>query len=224
VLGLTLAFTGLSATLATPGDDHNHKHAKVDEAAPAFSLKDTKGTEHTLASLSGKTVVIEWFNPDCPYCMGVYKNGIVADTIKQLKEIDPSIVYMAINSTANKPADEVKAQSDAFLTEHKVEIPVLMDYAGDVGHAYDARTTPHMFVIDGKGVLRYQGAYTDDSSFKKADYANYVVNAVRQIKNGETVSPNYNKPWGCSVKYAKKGNQPDGPDKSTKTPGGAKPN
>jgi peroxiredoxin len=202
VLGLSLAVLGAAAWA---GDDKGKeaKGAKVGEAAPAFTLKDTKGQTHNLSDFAGKIVVIEWFNNDCPYCVGVYEKGVVKKTLDQLKEIDAGIVYLAINSTANKPMEDVVLGSDEFLAKNNINIPMLMDYDGKTGHAYGAKTTPHMFVIDDKGVLRYQGAFTDDSSAKKADATNYVITAVQQIKAGETVSPDYVKSWGCSVKYAK---------------------
>jgi peroxiredoxin len=198
ILGLSLALVGSGAAFAQK--DTKKAAAKVGEAAPAFTLKDTKGTEHKLSEYAGKTVILEWFNPDCPFCEGVYKKGLVKKTIDDCKAIDPNIVYIAVNSTANKPEDEVVAISDKFLTEQKMtSIPVLMDYSGATGHAYGAKTTPHMFIIDGKGTLVYAGALTE--KFDKEDSTNYVVNAVKQMKAGETVAPSTTKSWGCSVKY-----------------------
>jgi peroxiredoxin len=229
------ALMGLSLALVAnvwAGDEKASKNevAKVGEAAPAFTLKDTKGTEHKLSDFAGKTVVIEWFNPDCPFCRGVYDNGVVKKTLDELKTIDPSVVYLAINSTAkgmNGPVSkqDVIATSDKFLAEHNMtQIPVLIDHEGTVGHAYGAKTTPHMFIIDGKGTLRYAGAFTDDPKGDKKDKptTNYVVNAVKQIKAGETVSPDSTKSWGCGVKYADKGEgmgKPEGaPHKGTDKP------
>jgi peroxiredoxin len=208
VLGLSVAVLGAAAWTGDKDKKDEKAAAKIGQPAPAFTLKDTKGTDHTLSDFSGKIVVIEWFNPDCPYCKGVYEKGIVKTTLDQLKEVDPGIVYLAINSTTFGPGgaytrDEVIEQSDSYLAAQKISIPVLIDYEGTTGRAYDAKTTPHMFVIDDKGVLRYHGAFTDDNNFKKTDYTNYVVDAVKQIKAGETVSPDYVKSWGCGVKYAK---------------------
>jgi peroxiredoxin len=202
VLGLSLALLGASAW----ADKEAKTTAKVNEPAPAFTLKDTKGVDHKLSDYAGKIVVLEWFNPDCPFCEGVYKNGVVKKTIDEIKKIDSNVVYLAINSTAqNKTKEEVIASSDKFLNDQKMtSVPVLVDFEGTTGHAYGAKTTPHMFVIDTKGVLRYAGAITDDKSFKKTDATNYVINAVRQIKNGETVSPDNTQSWGCGVKYANK--------------------
>jgi peroxiredoxin len=208
-LGLSLALMGGAAAFADKEQKDTKETkkatAKVGEAAPAFTLKDTKGTEHKLSDYAGKTVIIEWFNPDCPFCEGVYKKGIVKKTIDEAKAVDPNVVYIAVNSTANKPEDEVVATSDKFLSDQKMtSIPVLMDYSGTTGRAYGAKTTPHMFIIDGKGTLVYAGALTE--KFDKEDSTNYVINAVKQMNAGETVTPSTTKSWGCSVKYASNNN------------------
>jgi alkyl hydroperoxide reductase subunit AhpC len=120
---------------------------------------------------------------------------------KELKALDKDLVHLAINSTHYM--DE-KAGAK-YLKSYKLEMPALNDLDGTVGHLYGARTTPHMFVIDREGVLRYTGAIDDDSSGKKGEEAtNYVVNAVQQIVAGETVSPDQTRSYGCGVKYAKK--------------------
>ncbi|MHC4766083.1 MAG: thioredoxin domain-containing protein, partial [Planctomycetota bacterium] len=93
----------------------------------------------------------------------------------------------------------------AYFKTHKIDAPVLIDRDGKVGHLYGAKRTPHMFVVDAKGILRYQGAIDDDSSGDKGDRAtNYVVQAVRQIAAGDTVTPDVTRAYGCSVKYAPK--------------------
>lgn len=175
--------------------------AKIGAAAPAFTLKDPTGKEYKLADFAGKIVVLEWINPDCPYCVRVYKDGLIAKTIKEIKAIDKDVVYVGINSTNYMGPDKTAA----FAKEHKLDFPTLVDQDGTAGHTYDARTTPHLFVIDAKGVLRYQGALDDDKFGKKAEKSepvtNYVVNAVKQIKAGETVSPDQTQPYGCNVKY-----------------------
>lgn len=201
-LGLGVALLSLTAALAPIGDDH----AKLGEKAPEFKLSDLDGKQHSLTDFAGKTVVLEWTNPSCPYIVGSYQSGVVADTVSAMKKMGDDYVYIAINSTARGVTKEgVIRQNTAFLTEHGVDIPVLVDFEGEVGHMYGAKTTPHVYVIDGDGVLRYNGAYTDDKSFSKDadDRTNYVLNALNQIAAGETVSPDYVKPWGCGVKYAK---------------------
>ena len=186
--------------------------AVVGKAAPNFALKDTKGAMHQLSDFSGKYVVIEWFNPGCPYCRAIYDEGVVEETIKQMKAIDSDSVYLAINSTANQPKEFVITQSDEFMTKQEMEdIPVLLDYDGTVGRMYEARTTPHMYLIDPKGVLVYAGAITDDRNFDRGDKAtNYIVEAARRSAGNETVVPATVRPWGCSVKYADGGSRRGG--------------
>ncbi|MHC4804478.1 MAG: redoxin domain-containing protein, partial [Planctomycetota bacterium] len=90
-----------------------------------------------------------------------------------------------------------------WIRRYELEYPILLDFDGDVGRLYDARKTPHMYVIDKEGILRYHGAIDDNKFLSKPEdqMTNYVVNAVRQIVEGETVTPEYTKPYGCSVKY-----------------------
>jgi len=195
LIGLS-AFVAVAAALSPVADK-----AKVGESAPAFTLKDTSGTERSLKDYEGKNVVLQWMNYDCPVCRRVMERGVVKKMVETLKELDENIVILGINSTKSldiaKTAEYLKKNG---MAEH---ITALIDQDGTVGKLYDARTTPHMFVIDGKGVLRYNGAIDDDQSGSKGDEAtNYVVNAVRQILAGETVTPDTTRPYGCSVKYA----------------------
>jgi len=92
----------------------------------------------------------------------------------------------------------------AYLKKHDIEAPGLVDREGTVGKMYDARTTPHMYIIDKEGVLRYSGAIDDDQSGRSDSPTNFVVQAMRQIAAGETVAPDSTRPYGCSVKYASK--------------------
>jgi peroxiredoxin len=173
--------------------------AAVGEPAPAFTLNDSAGKAHALADYSGKIVVLQWINPDCPVCRRVCSSGKVAAMRKQLDEIAGNVVYLAVNTT-HYMEPSVGA---AYFKKHKIDAPVLIDRDGKVGHLYAARRTPHMFVIDAKGVLRYQGAIDDDANGDKGDRAtNYVVRAVRQIVAGETVTPDVTRAYGCTVKYA----------------------
>jgi hypothetical protein len=119
---------------------------------------------------------------------------------KQLEEIAPGgVAHLAINSTYLMES----SVGEAYLKTHKVDAPVLIDGDGTVGHLYDAKRTPHLYVIDAEGVLRYQGAIDDDPRGDKGDKAtNYAVQAVRQIVAGETVAPDITPSYGCTVKYA----------------------
>jgi peroxiredoxin len=204
-LGLTAAALALAGTLASAGQATQSKKATLGEKVPAFTLKDLDGKEVKLADYKGKVVVLQWTNPDCPFIQGCYKAGIAKETVKQMKTMGDNYVFMAINSTAVGPKGDVTReavieQTRGFMKTHELDFKVLIDHDGTVARAYDARTTPHVFVIDGEGILRYHGAFTEDSTFKKADATNYVLNALKQMKAGETVSPDYVKPWGCPVK------------------------
>lgn len=193
------AQTGIGAAGSQP-EKKTEAAARIGEPAPGFTLPDADGKEYRLEDYKGKIVVLQWINPDCPWCRGVHKKGEVVRMIEDLKKLDENVVHLAINSTYYMDA----ATSAKYLKDNKVTSPALIDQDGTVGHLYGAKTTPHMFVIDQKGILRYHGAFTDDQRGKKGEEAtNFAINAVTQILAGDTVVPDYEKPWGCSVKYAK---------------------
>lgn len=199
-LALTLVVVGALGAFAQ--DDT--KTIKIGEKVPTFTLTDSKGKEHSLADYKGKTIVLEWYNPECPYVVGVYGKGVVKSTQEAIAKMDGEFIYLSVNSSAHKPKEEIVTIGDRFLKEHKLKQPILLDYDGQVGQALGARTTPHMFVIDGEGVLRYSGAYTDDPRFKDVEgCTNYVLNTLNQMAAGETVAPDQTRPWGCGVKYQK---------------------
>ncbi len=182
--------------------------AEVGEKAPAFSLKDQYGKTHTLAEYEGKVVVLEWFNQTCPFCKNIWESGLVSKLLTDLEAADTDVVYLSINSTANLPEKDVLKGGKEFIEELELEVPMLMDYDGAVGHLYNAKTTPHMFVIDEKGVLVYQGALSDDPRGKEgADADTHIMRVLGQLEGDKEVSPNYVQPWGCSVKYARKGDK-----------------
>ena len=202
LIGLSLLFAGTGAFAAPPTTNpQGTATAEIGKPAPDFTLKDTAGKSHSLSDFRGRTFVLQWINPDCPYCRRVMAVGVVKQMLKDLKSIDENIVLLAINSTHYMSAEDT-AQ---YLKKNKIDVPGLIDSDGTVGRLYDARTTPHVFVIDTKGILRYSGAINDDRRGDLGSRAtNYVVKAVRQIGAGETVAPDKTRPYGCSVKYAKK--------------------
>ena len=169
--------------------------AKVGEAAPAFTLKDAAGKDVSLSDFKGKVVVLEWINPGCPVCAGKMKDGSVAKMMADAKAANPDTVFLFINSTA-ATADRPKESGD-YLAANKVSAPALIDGDGAVGRMYGAKTTPHCYVIAADGTLAYDGAIDDQGS------TNYVVAAVKALKDGAAVSPATTRPYGCSVKYRK---------------------
>ena len=170
--------------------------------APDFTLTDLDGKQVQLASLRGKTVVLEWFNPGCPFVRYSHGEGPLKELAK--KHTAGGVVWLAINSGA--PGQE-GAGADVNKTarqEWAMEYPILVDESGQVGKAYDAKTTPHMYVIDPNGQIVYRGAL-DNAPLGKAPadgQVNYVENALASLASGKPVEVPETKAYGCSVKYA----------------------
>ncbi len=195
-------------TPETPPEATEKRVAVIGHPAPKFTLRDLDGKTHALANHAGKIVVLEWFNAECPFSGGaskasIHASGKAAALRANLKELDPTIVYLIVDSTArNHTRESLIERGKEARTTWKIDVPVLIDYDGVVGRAYEAQTTPHMYVIDAKGVLRYAGAFDDDKKGRKGgDATNHVLSAVKQIRAGEAPSPDRRKPWGCSVKF-----------------------
>ena len=189
VLALALFSTLAYATFVTAAET-----PRVGGPAPDFSLVDEEGRSHSLAGYAGKTVVLEWTNPGCPYVTRHYR----ADTMERLaREFDADVVWLAVNSTwSNTPE-----QSREWKQAQGFEYATLQDADGKLGRLYGATTTPNMYVIDGQGVLRYAGAIDDDPRGKKAEPLNYVKGALTQLGANGDPDPAQTRPYGCSVKY-----------------------
>ena len=172
--------------------------AKVGSAAPDFTLRDHEGKEHKLASYRGRVVVLEWINPNCPFSRRHAEEG----TMTRLVKANPEVAWLAVNSTAQAHGDFLPAaQHAAYNGKHGIAYPVLYDADGKVGHAYDARTTPHMVVIDEQGRIVYDGAIDDDPYGRKQERANYVAAALQAHSAGRAADPAVTQPYGCTVKY-----------------------
>lgn len=186
----------------TMKDTGNTAAAKVGAPAPAFTLKDTDGKTVNLADLKGKVVVLEWFNPECPYVKKHHeKFTTMIDTYNAFK--DKGVVWVAINSGAAGQEGAGLEKNKKAATDWKLPYPVLLDETGATGKAYGAKTTPHMYIINTDGVLAYAGAIDNDRSADKAGTVNYVKQALTQVLAKETVTEAETKPYGCSVKYSK---------------------
>ena len=167
----------------------------VGTAAPAFELVDLDGKTVRLADFRGKTVVLEWINPNCPVSRGYAEKKVMTTTASA----HPETVWLAINSTNKTHGDFVDAAAHAaYNKKNGIAYPVLYDTSGATGHAYGAKTTPHMFIIDGTGKLVYNGAI---DSGPGATSTNYVEAALTALAAGKTPDPATTKPMGCSVKY-----------------------
>lgn len=175
--------------------------AKIGEKAPDFTLTDTDGKSHTLSSLTaeGKIVVLEWFNPECPFVVKHYKdNTTMADTYKKYK--DQKVAWLAINSGAPGKQGAGKDKNAQYRKDWNIQYPVLLDENGVVGRAYGSKNTPTMYIVGKDGVLAYWGAI-DNNPGKELGSVNYVSQALDQILAGSTVTEPKTKPYGCSVKY-----------------------
>jgi len=178
--------------------------AEVGKEAPAFSLKNTKGAEVSLADYKGKIVVLEWINYECPFVKKHYASGNMGKL--QEKYAAQGVVWLAISSAApgkqgSLPAAEMQARADK---EGSKASAILLDEAGTVGKAYDATNTPHMFIINKEGVLAYAGAIDDKPTTEQADIqgaSNYVAAALDALLAGKDVATAKTKAYGCSVKY-----------------------
>ena len=172
----------------------------VGELAPDFTLTDETGEEHTLSDYRGQTVVLEWFNIPCPFVVRHYEAQTFDNIIEDMGGLD-EIVWLAIDSTwDNTPEDTLKWKEETEdLRNH--DYPVLQDPGGDVGRLYGAKTTPHMFVIDDEGTLRYMGGIDDDPRGRSDEPENYVAATLTAMQEGADVDPTEAEPYGCTVKY-----------------------
>ena len=179
--------------------------AMIGQPAPNFTLQGGDGKSHSLADYKGKFVVLEWTNPNCPFVHKFYDSGAMQKL--QKKETAKGVVWLRINSSAIGKTDYQTASDLASYEKknHVASTASLLDPDGQVGHTYGARTTPHMFVINPKGVLIYAGGIDNKPSPNPADIAtakNYVTAALSEAMAGKPVTTPTAQPYGCSVKYA----------------------
>jgi peroxiredoxin len=197
-LGALLSIT-VSAQNTSPGA------ATIGQPAPDFTLQGADGKPHALADFKGKFVVLEWTNPKCPFVHKFYDS----DTMQTLQKTETAkgVAWLRINSSAEgHEGYQTPADLASYIEDHHVAATAsLLDPTGQVGHMYGARTTPHMFVIDPKGVLIYAGGIDNTPSPDPATIAtakNYVTTALDEAMAGKPVTTPTARPYGCSVKYA----------------------
>lgn len=176
----------------------------VDAAAPAFSLQNSMGEQVSLDTYKGKYVVLEWTNHLCPYVQKHYSSDNMQDL--QTKYADKDVVWLSIISSAPGKQGYVSAQEANQLTDSRNAKPnhVLFDPEGTVGKMYGAKTTPHMYIIDPQGELKYAGAIDSIKSANPADIAkadNYLDMGMSALLAGGEVQNKLTPPYGCSVKY-----------------------
>jgi len=179
--------------------------APVGGKAPQFSLLGSDGKTYDLKNYLGKTVVLEWFNEGCPFVVKHYSTDNMQNL--QKKYTEKGVVWFTVLSSA--PGKQGYVTPEQLEKDRKrlkmFSTASLVDPTGKVGKLFGAKTTPHLFIIDSKGVLVYDGAIDDNSSTDPKTVAsakNFVVEALDALLSGKAVSQGVTKPYGCSVKYA----------------------
>lgn len=203
-LCLALWSTGCATAGNPVADKPAQKAAVLGNPAPEFSLADTHGKRHSLSGYRGKFVVLEWVNFDCPFVAKHYDTGNMQSL--QKRYTGKGVIWLSINSSAPGKQGNYPPERVNELLKEKGATPVayLIDSDGRVGTTYGAKTTPHMFIIDPKGVLVYAGAIDDKPTTDRKDVkgaANYVQSALEEAMSGKPVSVAFTKSYGCSIKY-----------------------
>lgn len=205
-LRTVLFFLSLAALAASPTVS-SIVGVKTGSMAPEFSLSGNDGKAHKLSDYKGKIVVLEWLNHDCPIDAQHYVGGAAANMPSlQRYAQDKGVVWLSIISSAKGQQGYVDAQgATADLAKYKASPTlVLLDSEGKVGHLFDAKTTPHMFIINKDGLVVYQGGIDDGSRpAPEIPLAKpHFKNALDEVLTGKKVTLSDTKPYGCSVKYA----------------------
>ena len=173
-------------------------------AAPDFSLPDVKGQTHRLGDFAGKVVVLEWTNPDCPFVKKHYGSRNLPTL--QAKYVEKGVVWLSICSSAPGKQGHYSPEEWApiLAAQDNKATALLLDPDGKVGLAYGAKTTPHLFVINAKGAIAYNGAIDDKPSTNPDDIPgarSHVSEAIDALLAGQPVPTPKTTPYGCSVKY-----------------------
>ncbi len=192
-------FTSLAATAVFAFDP-----PPVGSAAPDFSLADAKGKTHSLADYKGKYIVLEWFNPECPFVKKHYGGGHMQNLQKEFTS--KGVAWLIIDSNApgtegNLTPEQAQKVTSAWKTH---QTGLLLDTDGKIGRAYGAKNTPTMVIINPEGKIVYEGAIDNKATPNPADIpssTNYVKAALEESLAGKPVSNPKTKPYGCSVKY-----------------------
>lgn len=181
-----------------------HAAPEVGKPAPAFTGSDTAGKTWSLGDLAGQPVILEWTNHDCPYVRKHYDAGNMQALQREAAE--EGYVWLSVISSAPGKQGHVSPAEADRLTAERGAAPaaVLLDEDGTIGRAYGARTTPHMYLIDGGGTLVYMGGIDDRPTSNPADIpgaTNHVRAAMADLAAGRAVAQAVTRPYGCSVKY-----------------------
>jgi peroxiredoxin len=198
------AWSACAAWVSVCGAAAASDEPQIGRPAPDFSATDSDGKVHRLADLRGKTVVLEWTNAECPYTRKHYFSG----NMQNLQELARrrGVVWLSVISSAPGKQGYVSGSEADALTRSRHAMPaaVLLDPSGDLGRLYHAKTTPHLFVIDARGDLRYMGGIDSIATADVADIQTaepYLKEAMLAVLDDKPVAHPTTRPYGCSVKY-----------------------
>jgi hypothetical protein len=191
------AVLGFSASLAAA--------PQIGQPAPDFSVVDTAGHTHSLSDFAGRKVILEWTNHECPFVVKHYAPGNMQMQQRLARDQHDAIWLTVISSKPGSQGHVSPEQADELTRSRNAEpAAVLLDESGDMGRAYDARVTPHMYIIDEEGILRYMGGIDANPSRNSDDIAGatqYVVAALEELAAGQEITDAVTRPYGCTVKY-----------------------
>jgi peroxiredoxin len=191
-----MALVGIALVARSFAEDQKESGVSVGAKAADFSLQDQSGKNVSLHDFSGKIVVLEWTNPECPFVQRHYHEKTMQTLASQYQA--KNVVWLAINSSNFATNDSNKEWAES----QSISYPILNDSSGSTGRAYHATNTPEMYIIGTDGTLLYQGAIDNDPAGEKTgDKINYVHQSLDEILAGKSVSTPQTKPYGCSVKY-----------------------
>jgi len=201
---LLVTVVGLATAGATGHADPKAGSPVLGKAAPDFALPDLAGAQVKLSAFKGKVVVLEWFNPGCPFVKRSHTVGSLVGTAK--RHTDAGVAWLAINSGAPGKQGNDLAMNTSAAKAWSLAHPILRDQTGTVGKAYGATNTPNMFVIDKAGTVVYAGAIDNSpdgegQSAQGGKLINYVDAALEDLAAGRAVRTALTRPYGCTVKY-----------------------
>jgi hypothetical protein len=199
---VTLLITALAAINMTTNDVRNG--ATVGERAPSFEVTDAYGNLHSISDYEGQFIILEWLNHDCPFVRKHYDGGNMQRL--QEKYTEQGVIWLSVISSVPGTQGYLEPEDAQEITQEKNASPtaVLLDTDSVMGRAYDARVTPHMYIISPEGTLLYNGAIDDKPTARPRDLDgafNYIETAMTNAMNGEEIEIKTNTPYGCTVKY-----------------------
>jgi hypothetical protein len=194
----------LALVLINATNETDRAGATVGERAPDFSVVDAHGNVHSLSDFEGQFVILEWLNHGCPFVKKHYDGNNMQEMQKRYTE--KGVVWLSVVSSAPGTQGYMEPEETLKTMEEKNAAPtaILLDVDGTMGRAFDARVTPHMYIINPEGILEFNGAIDDKPTARLRDLEgahNYVDAAMASLLNGEPVEVTTNTPYGCTVKY-----------------------